>query len=1606
MADVAPKPTDQPQVPEQVAAAQNPPNPQIDQGWSDFVGQHSASAANENDTTAATNDSGWNDFLNKNADKATQPSILSQVGSGIGEAAHVANMTLQGIGAGVNNTAVDIFKSITTVPDIKPNEAYEQQVSDDLSKFRNSKGYLDSADKFSTLVSDVFAPQIKNFVGQAYIDQAKATANSVTENIGPPEGQSETIGEALERTMNAVAAPFQVAAAVLGFDAAAQIFAQPIAEKLYPDNTDLQKQYSQGFGQMAGQLPFFIPESGAKPPAIQVLQDSGILKGEDAYFNEPSKTPLDEIKINEPEAQPEEKQESSTPEKPAAEKTINDVVRENEPELFKQYDDITDQQDRLRTWLGDLRNQRESEGDIAETQGKIDALLAKVKGVEDRLTNKQANALEDLRDQLDDVKSKDTPDMARVRQQLLELDNKRRDMAEQVSAAYRTAQEQMPKPVEVKAPEVQQPHVEEGKPIPVLNGAGEAKAAPELSLKPGEQSGSLDIGSQVKGNESPKFDIASDVSKKLVEAGRPTEEADANGKITAQIYKYFSDVYGGAKGTAEDWYKREGAVIAKHGERVKQLAQKGKELGQGVQGRYRPATAAAKAIIRLLNKSDASTFIHESAHHYLDMMVKFANEADAPEKLKADVTIIREWLGKEKGQFSGFTREQHESFARGFERYLHEGVAPTKEMAGVFAKFKQWMEGIYKTVRDIPGQKIPINDNIRNVFDRMLGGEGNREIVIAPELPLKTSLKDNIESPALKNLFGSVPKSPQSLSEFLSSSGGLKGNADLEAMDAHKAHIDLKTGRAKPFVKNLIQEDGLDIDGNKGAAMKAWKAGYFPELDRPPTEAEFSDNDHQELNNYNEALKYNAEVDKIANETGIDPEGKTHDDFWDAVAEHYNEEKRFNEAHDMAEDARIDAEKLEEKEREFIESRGDSWEPPKEPDHVTLEDLENARKQEQAAAGQAPRATTPTEPTSPTGSQGLGEAGVRQVGSDIEPNGRTGQVGTEEASPAGNEPAGGKPDAAAESARADERDTAAGGKQAETADASINKGKSYYVDKKGVINFDLFKTPEDFERYLQEYADAHPDRIDEAVGGVQTLDKVVELSKATGLTTKELLNRKVGELYDGPKQVAAAQFFIQQTEKLKAEADAAHASGDPQKILDFMNSLEDRHDYINMFLQQKGLSAEASRALGARRAIRKLEGFNEAMNVGELFQRVTGVKMDRARAQADLFAGLTDTAQVARLAQKTRMANWLDYMIAYRNNNILSGPVTHLHYADGNLINLLYKPAKVAVASVLPGGPDLGEAGAMYNSLVMGSQKAWTAAKSAWQDGIDISYQDISENYKRPTQVVFNQTFDKFFGANSPVGKSIRSIHTFFYTMNSEMIKSQYAFRQALDEGLEEKSQAFNNRVSDLITNQSPEMMAKIDAEAKESMYLKNPDYNSFLGHFNAISNRTYVGRALLPFAKIEMNVKLMARDNTILGLFSKDVRADLMGENGSEARAIRIAGMSMGTSLFGVALGAGDMINGNGPSNNEERKVWLLTHTPNSIQIGDVSIPLRALGTPGQILLAGAEMREAFQEASEPEAKNMAANFMQHVSNVMFKGTFVQNASETVNAFTNPVQS
>ena len=200
MVDVAEQPnvTDQGQTQSDSTAPAQPQqstDTSQDAGWSAFVQQH---AANQNpvpqpsSTDVAGNDKGWQAFLEQNANKATPPTIASQIGSdissigsGIGEAAHVANEMVQGLGAGINNAvvglAMDMFKTATSLPKITPNSDYEKQISDDLNQFRNSKGYVDSAAKFGSMVSDVMAPQIKSFLGQAYVDQAKITANQVAD---------------------------------------------------------------------------------------------------------------------------------------------------------------------------------------------------------------------------------------------------------------------------------------------------------------------------------------------------------------------------------------------------------------------------------------------------------------------------------------------------------------------------------------------------------------------------------------------------------------------------------------------------------------------------------------------------------------------------------------------------------------------------------------------------------------------------------------------------------------------------------------------------------------------------------------------------------------------------------------------------------------------------------------------------------------------------------------------------------------------------------------------------------------------------------------------------------------------------------------------------------------------------------------------------------------------------------------------------------------------------------------------------------------------------------------------------------------------------------
>jgi hypothetical protein len=140
--------------------------------------------------------------------------------------------------------------------------------------------------------------------------------------------------------------------------------------------------------------------------------------------------------------------------------------------------------------------------------------------------------------------------------------------------------------------------------------------------------------------------------------------------------------------------------------------------------------------ITLFKDADASTFLHESGHQWLEELMRDAAEDNAPDDLKADAKTVLDWLGVDKAE--SIKVREHEKFARGFETYIMEGRAPTQALANVFAKFRAWLIRIYQTVQRL---KSPINDDVRRVFARLVAANPE-EVVVTPEMPAAQGFAD------------------------------------------------------------------------------------------------------------------------------------------------------------------------------------------------------------------------------------------------------------------------------------------------------------------------------------------------------------------------------------------------------------------------------------------------------------------------------------------------------------------------------------------------------------------------------------------------------------------------------------------------------------------------------------------------------------------------------------------------------------------------------------------------------------------------------------------------------------------------------------------------
>lgn len=190
------------------------------------------------------------------------------------------------------------------------------------------------------------------------------------------------------------------------------------------------------------------------------------------------------------------------------------------------------------------------------------------------------------------------------------------------------------------------------------------------------------------------------------------------------IQRYFEDKAAAAKEAEVKATQTQGEVLLQS-----------KVKSEDARGMYTPA----EKMITLFGTADESTFVHESGHYFLDVMTDVAMRSDAPEQVRADIQTLMDWFGlKDLEEWNGLSldekRQFHEQFARGFEQYLRDGVAPSSRLEAIFKQFKDWLISIYKSAADLDVELTP---EVRDVYARMLATDKEIEA------------KSEVDSPSL-----------------------------------------------------------------------------------------------------------------------------------------------------------------------------------------------------------------------------------------------------------------------------------------------------------------------------------------------------------------------------------------------------------------------------------------------------------------------------------------------------------------------------------------------------------------------------------------------------------------------------------------------------------------------------------------------------------------------------------------------------------------------------------------------------------------------------------------------------------------------------------------
>ena len=268
----------------------------------------------------------------------------------------------------------------------------------------------------------------------------------------------------------------------------------------------------------------------------------------------------------------------------------------------------------------------------------------------------------------------------------------------------------------------------------------------------------------------------------------------------------------------------------------------------------RAAYNPSEGVTRLFKMADESSFIHESAHYWLNTLALICGDiVDIPadqrtageQELLEILDGFLKWAGLDAKQqqpksklaqkifndlgiagdspeaririWNSMTLDQqrqfHEQFARGYEAYLRNGKAPTSALGRAFAKFKEWLLEIYKDASELDVEMTP---EVYALYDRLFMSEMETKAETEGRhiIPLFTSAKAAGMS---DDEFAKLKQAYDTVTEAIGASirAGRERNHKLLASRVERE----KLGLEKEF-NDMIAQARKELE--KSAVYRAW----------------------------------------------------------------------------------------------------------------------------------------------------------------------------------------------------------------------------------------------------------------------------------------------------------------------------------------------------------------------------------------------------------------------------------------------------------------------------------------------------------------------------------------------------------------------------------------------------------------------------------------------------------------------------------------------------------------------------------------------------------------------------------------------------------------